>query len=80
MTKLPSQGYSTRVKIYLLVDGRRLRVAQVGPSSLILREVEPAPPYTPAQVLICVDDTEDLYDVMLPDGIYQREVELADIG
>jgi hypothetical protein len=57
-------GYSAEVQIYLIVDGRRLPVAQVGKDFLILRE--PADiPSGHAVLNITIDGNEQLHDIIL---------------
>ncbi len=57
-------GYSAAVEIRLIVDGRELSVAQVGPRSLILRQPCELPSGD-ARIIIKVDDHEEEHDVIL---------------
>jgi len=61
-------GYSAHVEIYLLVDGEPLRVAQVGPGSLILRDLREIPPGASAKLVIKIDDHNEEHDVILFEG------------
>jgi len=69
MTIVHSDGRSADVKIFLQIGGERLRVAQVGPNSMILRDLRKCPPGTSARVIISVDGHEDLHDIVLQRGI-----------
>ncbi|MCH8047182.1 MAG: hypothetical protein IID44_26060 [Planctomycetes bacterium] len=70
MTTLQQEGHSAQVEIYLHVADRRLRVAQVGPDSMILRDQLDCPPSS-AQVSISVDGHEEIHDIWLYEGIGQ---------
>ena len=61
-------GYSSDVTIYLCADGKRLRVAQVGPSRLILRDRCDIYPGTQAVICISVDGHEERHEVTLDEG------------
>jgi hypothetical protein len=61
-------GYSARVELYLDVGDKRLRVAQVGPASLILRDPCTLPPGTPGTIVINVDGTLKEHAVVLHNG------------
>jgi hypothetical protein len=57
-------GYSSEVKIWLLVDGARFEVAQIGPDTLTLRddcEVRSGH----AQILIDIDGRREIHDVII---------------
>jgi hypothetical protein len=75
-------GYSADVRLHLQVGGRLVRVAQVGDGFLILREPCEAPPQTPANVIVAVDDEEIHYPVVLTEGILWNVdfVEFIDLG
>jgi hypothetical protein len=49
-------GFSAHVELFLLVEDKKLRVAQVGPESLILRDTCTIPPGTRGRIVIKVDD------------------------
>ncbi len=78
MAVIHQNGFSTAVRITLEVQGRVLRVAQVGPTSLILKEVIPIEPGTPARVVVRVDDLPHISDIILHEGIRDREVFFQD--
>jgi hypothetical protein len=65
MAVVHSNGFSTAVRIFLEVNGQTLRVAQVGETSLILREQAEVQPNTAAQVVIMVDGARRVYPVIL---------------
>jgi len=67
-TRWGSGGYSSDVEIYLCANGERLRVAQVGPSRLLLRDRRNIFPGTSAVILICIDGMEEEHHVMLDEG------------
>jgi hypothetical protein len=57
-------GYSATVEMYLLVEGERHEIAQIGPSFLLLshpRLINSGH----AQIVIRVDDHEEIQDVIL---------------
>ena len=62
-------GYSADVSIHLLVSGLKLRVAQIGPQSMILRDVESVPSSTAAQLVVSVDGEEQIDEIMLHNGV-----------
>ena len=53
-----TDGYSADVKIYLLVNGQKLRVAQAGPNRLVLRDLQAIPPESEGELIITVDGRE----------------------
>ncbi|HTQ37924.1 MAG TPA: hypothetical protein VMJ32_02790 [Pirellulales bacterium] len=64
-------GYSSHVDLSLVVNGEKLRVAQVGPESLILqtpRDLEPGF----ADLIIRVDDSIEQYRIALYEGSSAR--------
>jgi hypothetical protein len=63
-----ANGYSAHVELYLLVGGEQLRVAQVGPDSLILRDMRVIAPSTSATLVIKIDDHDEQHDVVLYEG------------
>jgi hypothetical protein len=77
MTTLNSQrSYSADVAIHLLINGKSLPVAQLGPDFLMLEEVADHPPCD-AVVKLRVDNKERQWSVRLPQGIAARRVTLA---
>jgi hypothetical protein len=81
MSSAPVQGHSSTVHLRLRVAGCTLRVAQVGESSLILRESFECGPETEGEIEIVVDGHKSVYRVILDDGITKdmREVRFSDI-
>ena len=67
-TRWRDGGYSSDIEIYLCADGQRLRVAQVGPAQLILRDRCKILPGTPAVILIRVDGAEEEHPIILDRG------------
>jgi hypothetical protein len=63
-----ANGYSAHVELYLLVGGEQLRVAQVGPDSLILRDIRVIAPSTSAKLVINIDDHHEEHEVVLFEG------------
>ena len=61
-------GYSAVVKMRLLVNGRVLPVAQLGPDFLYLRQAEAHAPGL-ATMELSVDQSHRRWEVMLPEGI-----------
>jgi hypothetical protein len=66
-------GYSADVEIYLLIDGKRYDVAQIGAGSLMLRESHQIPPDTHAKLVIKIDGVEQVESVFLGDGAENNE-------
>lgn len=62
-----SSGYSTHVELYLVVNGRRLELGQVGSEHCTLRHPEDIPP-SRAEIVTIVDGEETKTSVFLPDG------------
>ncbi len=57
-------GYSAHVEMFVLVDGCRMDVAQIGPDTLILRNpVQVRKGY--AEIIIRVDGREEKHKVIL---------------
>lgn len=69
-------GYSADVLIYLLIDGKRFDVAQIGGGKLILREPAEIPPFTDATLVLSIDGREEVRQVFLSGGaeIDQRPI------
>jgi hypothetical protein len=66
-------GYSAHVEIYLLVDGQRHDISQVGGNSFILRGAPNIPAQTAATLVIKVDDEEERQDILILDKVRQKE-------
>jgi hypothetical protein len=63
-----NSGHSADVSIGLFIDGSWLRVAELGPDFLILREGAEHPPCD-AVIKLRVEDVERRWTVRLPQGI-----------
>jgi hypothetical protein len=63
-----TDGFSAHVDLFLLVDGERLDVAQVGPSSFIFSKPVELPPGTEGELVISVDGVETKSQVLLQHG------------
>ena len=70
-------GFSAAVELSLRVGDEKLRVAQVGPNSFVLRDQRELPPGTEGTLTITVDGQATEYHVLLHRGaiIGAREVE-----
>ncbi|HWA97075.1 MAG TPA: hypothetical protein VG713_01220 [Pirellulales bacterium] len=68
MGQLLFDEYSADVEIFLLVDGKRYDVAQIGSGSLILRKPAPLPPGTDARLFIRIDAHEEVTPILLTEG------------
>jgi hypothetical protein len=66
-------GYSAHVEIYLLVNGERFDIAQIGRGSLILRDSREIPPATHAKLVIKIDGHEEVEYVFLAEGAANSE-------
>ena len=70
-------GYSAKVALTLKVSGRELALSHVGPNEVSLRELGEAVEPSDAQLIIQVDDSSDVMDVYLPNGIPSDSHEVA---
>lgn len=61
-------GYSAQVEIFLLVDGKRYEVAQIGAGSLVLRGKFSIPPNTEAKLIIRIDGHEERDTILICNG------------
>jgi hypothetical protein len=69
MTAMTSNGgHSAQVKIQLLINGRSVPVAQVGPDFMLLNHPFDLPPGN-AILVLQVDESERRWEVRLPNGI-----------
>ena len=57
-------GYSTRVEIFVLIEGEMVPVSQIGPHSFVLREPRRGS-LGPAELLIRIDDQEERHPVVI---------------
>jgi hypothetical protein len=63
-----SGGHSAQVKMQLLINGRSIPVAQLGPDFLLLDHPFDLPPGN-AELVVQVDQSERRWEVRLPNGI-----------
>jgi hypothetical protein len=68
MSASAATGYSSQVRLHLVVGGRTLQLAEIAPDSLYLRELISIPPCD-ADVVMHLDGHERRWSVFLPDGI-----------
>ncbi len=53
-----TDGFSTAVRLRLVIDDWELKVAQLGENSLILRDLDCVAPNTEAKLIISIDGDE----------------------
>jgi hypothetical protein len=70
-------GYSAKVALTLKVSGKELALSHVGPNEVSLRVLGEAVAPSDAQLIIQVDDSSDVMDVYLPNGIPSDSYEVA---
>lgn len=63
-----NDGYSAHVDIYLLIAGKQLSVAQVGPRELVLQQPYELAPGSSGELVIEVDGQSILYPITIPGG------------
>ena len=79
MTKTDyTNGHSAVVRMRLVLNGHSLRIAQLGPDFLILREPADHPPSN-AEITLVVDGNEERWPVHLSEGI-RREYERTPVA
>jgi hypothetical protein len=61
-------GHSADVRISLILNGDSIPVAQLGPGFLLLDKPTDHPPGS-ASIVLRVDQSEERWNVRLPDGI-----------
>lgn len=61
-------GHSAQVRMRLLINGRSLRVVQLGPDFIFLEAPFDHPPCD-ASIVLQVDESERQWNVRLPQGI-----------
>lgn len=66
-------GYSAHVEIYLVVDGKRFDIAQIGDGSFILRDAGEIPIGTIAKLVIKIDGHEEEEQIFLYEGAVASE-------
>jgi hypothetical protein len=63
-------GYSTKVSLSLVVNGRSIALSHVGPGNVIAKDVkDPICGGCDAQLVISVDDRTKSRDIFLPRGV-----------
>ena len=70
-------GHSAKVCLSLVIGGRSIALAQVGPGLCIARESFDDHEPTDAQLVIKVDDHVDTHDVFLTNGVRSDSKEIA---
>jgi len=70
-------GYSAKVALTLKVSGQELALSHVGPNEVSLRELAGSIEPSDAQLVIQIDDSSDVMDVYLPNGIPSDAYEVA---
>ena len=63
-----SNGYSADVRMHLSVNGHTLRIGQLGPDFIILRDAFDLPA-SEAQITVSIDGRTRQWSVQLPEGI-----------
>jgi hypothetical protein len=74
----PAAGYSSIVRLFLLVNGQSHKLAQIGPYFVRLRAPAEIPPGR-AEILMVVDGAEHRWQVTLKDGAvpFDSDLDLA---
>jgi len=57
-------GYSASVDVYVIVDGQKIEVAEIGPDSMVLRDHEHVVRGS-AEIVIEVDGHKEIHHVIL---------------
>jgi hypothetical protein len=70
---IQTKGHSAKVAITLEVGDRRIPVAQVGNSGLLVRSLDAPVPAGDAYLLIRIDDSRKRYRIILPHGISEAD-------
>jgi len=70
-------GYSAKVALTLKVGGRELPLSHVGPNEVSVRDLCDELPPSDAQLIIQVDDSSDIMNVYLPQGISRDSYEIT---
>lgn len=71
-----SNGYSSVVRLSLVVDGTKYRLGKIGPDAITLQEPTELPECD-AQVIMTVDGKEQRWDVFLPNGATPPETRIS---
>jgi hypothetical protein len=70
-------GYSARVSLALVVDGKTIPLSHVGPNVVSVRGTVEAIPPTRARIVINIDESSKALDVFLPNGISSASYDVA---
>jgi hypothetical protein len=70
---LETKGHSAKVSITLLAGGRRVPVAQVGNSGLMVRSLDQPIPAGVATLIIRIDESKKRYRILLPHGLSETD-------
>ena len=62
-------GSSSKVRLTLLIDGRRLSLSQLGSSQFVVRDLCDPQPACDAELVIEINDSAEGYRVYLPFGL-----------
>lgn len=71
------ERYSANVSLDLLVDGRKIPLAKVGPEKGVLQERHEIPAGQEAVLLMMVDGREHRWEIVLENGIAGFDEEFA---
>ena len=66
-------GYSADVEIYLLIEGRRYDIAQIGGGKFILRGSPQITAQTLATLVILVDGEEERQEIVICNDVQHEE-------
>ena len=69
-------AHSAQVKMRLLINGAVIRITHMGPDFLLLESPTDHPPCQ-ATILLRVDESENQWDVRLPEGISKTSKRVA---
>jgi hypothetical protein len=70
-------GYSAKVALTLKVGERELALSHVGPKEVSVRELVDEIPPSNAQLIIQVDDSSDVMNVYLPNGVASDSLDVV---
>ncbi len=66
-------GYSSEVRLFLVIDGERIPLSHVSDRNIMLRNRREIPSGTEAEIVIVVDGQEETHRVFLPNGAIENE-------
>jgi len=67
LSSLNGNGYSSNVRLHLLVGDRTLELAQIGPNDIVLRTPADLPPGD-AEIIMEIDGKQRRWSIHLPQG------------